>query len=48
METNTPDNDLPHDWDLDMQYEDRYADLGDAETMYDEDWGDRYGFDPGW
>ena len=46
METNTPDNDLPHDWDLDMQYEDRYACLGDE--MYDEDWGDRYGFDPGW
>ena len=48
--TNTPDNDendLPHDWDLDMQYEDRYSCLGDAE-MYDENWGDRYGFDPGW
>jgi len=42
MEPNTPDNDLPHDWDLDMQYEDRYACLGDAEWEntpdYDESW----------
>ncbi len=41
METNTPDNDLPHDWDLDMQYEDRFACLGDAEIRGDEgdeDW----------
>ena len=27
-----PDADLPPDWDLDMQYEDRYSCLGDAET----------------
>jgi len=39
METNTPDNDLPHDWDLDMQYEDRYACLGDETTdEYPGDW----------
>lgn len=37
-----PDNHLPEDWDLDMQYEDRYACLGDAEWEntpdYDEEW----------
>ena len=26
-----PNNDLPHDWDLDSQYEDRFACLGDCE-----------------
>lgn len=30
--TMNPDNDLPPDWDLDMQYEDRFSCLGDAET----------------
>jgi len=39
MNTNTPDNDLPPDWDLDMQYEDRFACLGDETTdEYPGDW----------
>ena len=41
METNTPDNDLPHDWDLDMQYEDRFAcpdDYTDTTDEYPGDW----------
>lgn len=32
---NPDPNELPPDWDLDMQYEDRYACLGDCEC---EDW----------
>ena len=43
MKNPTNENDLPHDWDLDMQYEDRFACLGDFETA--DDWS-RYGFDP--
>lgn len=38
--TNTPDNyDYSPDWDLDMQYEDRFACLGDETTdEYPGDW----------
>jgi hypothetical protein len=43
MKNPTNENDLPHDWDLDMQYEDRFACNGDFETA--DDWS-RYGFDP--
>ena len=40
MNTNTPDNyDYSPDWDLDMQYEDRWADNGDPTTdEYPGDW----------
>jgi hypothetical protein len=35
-------NELPEDWDLDMQYEDRFSCLGDCETTdeppYDDGW----------
>ena len=36
MDNTNPDNDLPHDWDLDSQYEDRWSCLGDAECNEDQ------------
>ena len=40
MKNPTNNNDLPHDWDLDMQYEDRFDCLGDYTDTTDEYPGD--------